>query len=92
LILVAKELFAFLPAGFILSLLWLKKYINPIRRLLIILFLLLIPLVYYYVGFVLDRLQFNMLDFIAASTGIGFGYICWHIYKFMIEKNYNETF
>jgi hypothetical protein len=33
-----------------------------------------------------------MLDFIAASTGIGLGYICWHIYKFMIEKNYNETF
>jgi len=92
LILVAKELFAFLPAGFILSLLWLKKFNNPIRRLFIILFILLIPLVYYYLGFVFEKLQFNMLDFIAASTGIGLGYICWHIYKFMIEKNYNETF
>jgi glycopeptide antibiotics resistance protein len=87
LILLAKELFAFLPAGFILSLIWLKKYKKPMRRSLLIFFILLIPLVYYYIGTILERLHFNLLDFVAASSGITLGYIGWHIYKFMIEKN-----
>jgi len=87
LILLAKELFAFLPAGFILSLTWLKKYKKSMRRLLLIFFTFSIPLVYYYLGSTLERLQLNLLDFAAASSGIILGYVCWHIYEFMIEKN-----
>jgi VanZ family protein len=87
LILLAKELFAFLPAGFILSLIWLKKFKKSMRRSLLIFFIIFIPMVYYYIGSALERLQLNILDFAAAVSGITLGYICWHIYQFMIEKN-----
>ena len=57
------------------------------RRSLLIFFIIFIPMVYYYIGSALERLQLNILDFAAAVSGITLGYICWHIYQFMIEKN-----
>lgn len=86
LILISKELFAFLPAGFILTLIWFRTLKTWQRRISLLISAVAIPVVYYSAGSLLNGFKYSLLDISAASLGIGFGYVCWHIYKFMIDK------
>jgi glycopeptide antibiotics resistance protein len=82
-----KEVFAFLPAGFILSLLLDYSPVKrPIKRLIWIGLIILPLLILWYVTLFVIKVKLLWLNIPATGLGIWTGYICWHIYNFMQSR------
>lgn len=84
---IIKEVFSFLPAGFILSLIWYKNSKwsqNP--DWLFFLLLLFLPVMLLTAAIFWGSHRIFFQDFPSAWAGIGLGYACWQTYEFMISR------
>ncbi len=84
LISVIKQVFAFLPAGFIYAALWKSHSTELIKKSSLWLVVGLFPILLFLISVLITRYKMNILDIPAASMGIWIGIVCWQIYKFMI--------
>ncbi len=84
LVILVKEVFAFLPAGFIISLMWKYHRKLQISGIAIGLLSFFIPLSFYIISFLFTRQHMHLAEIPAAMLGIWLGHICWQIYEFMI--------
>ncbi len=83
---IVREVFAFLPAGFILSLMWFLKKNRQIASGSIWAAAILIPSVFFFSGVLFARQDANWFEIPSAAVGIWLGFACWQLYIFMLGK------
>ena len=79
-----KEVFTFLPAGFILTFIH-SEWKSQIWKILAYIFLLILILYYLFQSFRVN--QYFFLSLVALSLGSFFGHFFWKIFKFLIIRH-----